>query len=86
MLLCRKEKMYCFNTKAFALMKIFNVFKSWLEKLSSLKNKIFSDEEMHWKLDCIFCVVEKILRRKLLKPVQLQSIINVQTYLWLLHF
>jgi len=66
-LLCGKEKTYCFNAEAFDLMKTFNVSKSWLEKLSSLKNKIFSDEEMHRKLDCIFLRGGKTTKKKVLE-------------------
>lgn len=53
-LLCGKEKTYCFTDEAFNLMKTFNVSQSWMEKLSSFKNKIFSDDEMRRKLDCVF--------------------------------
>ncbi|WP_052735426.1 transposase [Methanosarcina sp. 1.H.A.2.2] len=53
-LLCGNEKKYCFNDEAFDLMKTFNVSQIWMEKLSSFKNKIFSDEEMSRKLDCVF--------------------------------
>jgi len=53
-LLCGKEKTYCFNDEAFDLMKTFNVSQICIEKLSSFKNKIFSDEEMRRKLDCVF--------------------------------
>ena len=53
-LLCGKEKMYCFNDEAFDLMKTFNVSQVWMEKLSCVKNKIFSDKEMLRKLDCAF--------------------------------
>lgn len=53
-LLCGKEKVYCFNDEAFDLMETFNVSQIGMEKLSSFKNKIFSDEEMHRKLDCVF--------------------------------
>jgi hypothetical protein len=53
-LLCGNEKTYCFNDEAFDLMKTFNVSQSWMEKLSSFKNKIFGDEEMRRKLDCVF--------------------------------
>jgi Transposase IS66 family len=53
-LLCGKEKTYCFNDEAFDLMKTFNVSQIWMEKLSCVKNKIFSDEEMSRKLDCVF--------------------------------
>jgi hypothetical protein len=49
-LLCGKEKTYCFNDEAFDLMKTFNVFQIWMEKLSSFRNKIFSDEEMSRKV------------------------------------
>jgi len=48
-------------------MKTFNVSKSWLEKLSSLKNKIFSDEEMHRKLDCLFLRGGKTTKKKVLE-------------------
>jgi len=51
---CGKEKTYCFNDEAFDLMEMFNVSQIWIEKLSSVKNKIFSDEEMRRKLDYIF--------------------------------
>ena len=53
-LLCGKEKTYCFNDEAFDLMETFNVSQIWMEKLSSVKNKIFSDEEMRRKRDYIF--------------------------------
>jgi hypothetical protein len=53
-LLCGKEKKYYFNDEAFDLMKTFNVSQIWMEKLSSVKNKIFSHEEMSRKLDYIF--------------------------------
>ena len=53
-LLCGKEKMYFFNDEAFDLMETFNVSQVWLEKLSSFKNKIFSDKEMLRTLSCIF--------------------------------
>jgi transcriptional regulator with XRE-family HTH domain len=53
-LLCGNEKTYCFNDEAFDLMETFNVSQIWMEKLSSVKNKIFSDEEMRRKLDYIF--------------------------------
>ena len=53
-LLCGNEKTYCFNDEAFDLMETFNVSQLWTEKLSSFKNKIFSDEEMRRKLDCVF--------------------------------
>jgi hypothetical protein len=55
-LLCGKEKTYCFNDEAFDLMKTFNVSQIWMEKLSSIKNKIFSDEEISRKLECVFSV------------------------------
>ncbi|MCO5383318.1 MAG: hypothetical protein NHB15_15565 [Methanosarcina barkeri] len=55
-LLCGKEKMYCFNNEAFDLMETFNVSRIWTEKLSSVKNKIFSDAEMRRKLDYLFSV------------------------------
>ena len=53
-LLCGKEKTYCFNDEAFELMETFNVSKIWKEKLSSFKNKTFSNDEMHRKLNSIF--------------------------------
>jgi hypothetical protein len=53
-LLCGKEKTYCFNDEAFDLMETFNVSQIWTEKLSSVKNEIFSDEEMRRKLDYFF--------------------------------
>ncbi|MDI9395664.1 MAG: transposase [Euryarchaeota archaeon] len=53
-LLCGKEKTYCFNEEAFDLMKTFNVSQIWLEKLSSFKNKLFSSEEMRRKLEYVF--------------------------------
>ncbi|MCO5382303.1 MAG: transposase [Methanosarcina barkeri] len=55
-LLCGKEKTYCFNNEAFDLMETFNVSRIWTEKLSSVKNKIFSDAEMRRKLDYLFSV------------------------------
>ena len=45
-LLCRKEKTYCFNDEAFDLMETFNVSQVWMEKLSSFENKMFSYEEI----------------------------------------
>jgi hypothetical protein len=53
-LLCGKEKTYCFNDEAFDLMKTFNVSQIWMENLSFFKNRIFSDEEMIRKLDSFF--------------------------------
>ena len=53
-LLCGKEKMYCFNDEAFDLMKTFNVSQIWIEILSSIKNKIFNEEEIRRKLDSFF--------------------------------
>jgi len=53
-LLCGTEKTYCFNDEAFDLMETFNVSQIWMEKLSSVRNKIFSDEEMRRKLDYVF--------------------------------
>jgi len=53
-LLCGKEKTYCFNAEAFDLMETFNVSQIWKEKLSSFKNKTFSNDEMHRKLNSIF--------------------------------
>jgi hypothetical protein len=53
-LLCGKEKTYCFNDEAFDLMETFNVSQIWTEKFSSVKNKIFSDEEMRRKLNYFF--------------------------------
>lgn len=38
-LLCGKEKTYCFNDEAFDLMKTFNVSKSWLEKALFFKKQ-----------------------------------------------
>jgi hypothetical protein len=53
-LLCGKEKTYCFNDEAFNLMEAFNISHIWKEKLSSFKNKTFGDDEMHRKLNSIF--------------------------------
>ena len=53
-LLCGKEKTYCYNDEAFDLMETFNVSQIWKEKLSSFKNKTFSNDEMHRKLNSIF--------------------------------
>ena len=53
-LLCGKEKTYSFNNEAFDLMELFNISQIWIEKLSSIKNKIFSNEEMRRKLDYVF--------------------------------
>ena len=53
-LLCGNEKKYCFNEEAFDLMETFNIAKIWQQKLSTCKNKIFSDEEMHRELDLLF--------------------------------
>ena len=75
------------NDEAFDLMKTFNVSQIWMEKLSSVKNKIFSDEEMRRKLDYIFSPNGyKATKKKVLEAVQLLHIIKVQTYLWLPHF
>jgi Transposase IS66 family. len=53
-LLCGKEKTYCFNDEAFNLMEAFNISHIWKEKLSYFKNKTFGDDEMHRKLNSIF--------------------------------
>ena len=53
-LLCGKENTYSFNDEAFNLMEAFNVSNIWKENLSSFKNKTFSDDEMHRKLNSIF--------------------------------
>ena len=53
-LLCGEEKKYCFNEEAFYLMETLTVSEKWQQKLSPLKNEIFSDEEMHRKLDLLF--------------------------------
>ena len=53
-LLCRNEKIYFFNEEAFELMETFNVSKIWIERLSSLKGKIYNKEEMNWKMDYFF--------------------------------
>jgi hypothetical protein len=45
-LLCGNEKIYWFNEEAFELMEMFNVSKIWIERLSSLKGKIYNKEEM----------------------------------------
>jgi len=67
-LLCGKEKTYCFNDEAFDLMETFNVSQIWIEKLSSIKNKIFSDEEMRRKLDYVFLSNGyKITKKKVLE-------------------
>ena len=67
-LLCGKEKVYCFNDEAFDLMETFNVSQIWMEKLSSFKNKIFSDEEMRRKLDCVFSLKgHKTTKKKVLE-------------------
>ena len=67
-LLCGKEKTYCFNTEAFDLMKTFNVSQIWMEKLSFFKNKIFSDDEMRRKLDCVFSINgHKTTKKKVLE-------------------
>lgn len=67
-LLCGKEKTYCFNNEAFDLMETFNVSQIWTEKLSSVKNKIFSDAEMRRKLDYLFSVNgSKTTKKKVLE-------------------
>ena len=67
-LLCGNEKVYCFNNEAFDLMETFNVSQIWMEKLSSFKNKIFSDEEMRRKLDCVFSLKGyKTVKKKVLE-------------------
>src|SRR5665647_291786 len=67
-LLCGKEKKYCFNDEAFDLMETFNVSQIWTEKFSSIKNKIFSDEEMRRKLDYVFSLNGyKITKKKVLE-------------------
>jgi len=67
-LLCGKEKTYCFSNEAFDLMETFNVPQIWKGKLSSFKNEIFSDEEMRRKLDCVFSPDKyKTARKKVLE-------------------
>ena len=69
-LLCGKEKTYCFNDEAFNLMEAFNISHIWKEKLSYFKNKTFGDDEMHRKLNSIFSSngyktgVSKMLKNK----------------------
>ncbi|AKB76071.1 Mobile element protein [Methanosarcina lacustris Z-7289] len=86
-LLCGKEKVYCFNDEAFDLMETFNVSQIWMEKLSSFKTKYSVTKKCveNW---IVFSHSKgtKLLRKKFLKPVQLRHIIRVQTYLWLPHF
>ena len=53
-LLCGIEKTYYFNEEAFELMETFNVSKIWIERLSSLKGKIYNKEEMSRKMDYFF--------------------------------
>jgi len=53
-LLCGNEKTYCFNEEAFELMKMFNVSKIWIERLSSFKGKAYNKEEMCRKMDYVF--------------------------------
>jgi hypothetical protein len=63
-----KRKKYCFNDEAFDLMETFNVSHIWTEKFSSIKNKIFSDEEMRRKLDYVFSLNGyKITKKKVLE-------------------
>jgi hypothetical protein len=67
-LLCGKEKTYCFNDEAFDLMKTFNVSQIWMDKLSSIKNKTFNDEEMRRKLEYVFSpCAYKITKKKVLE-------------------
>ena len=67
-LLCGKEKTYCFSNEAFDLMKTFTVPQIWKGKLSSFKNEIFSDEEMRRKLDWVFSPDKyKTARKKVLE-------------------
>ena len=51
---CGNEKTYCLNEEAIELMETFNIAKIWRQKLSVFKNKVFSDEEMHRKLELLF--------------------------------
>jgi hypothetical protein len=53
-LLCGIEKTYYFNEEAFELMETFNVSNIWIERLSSLKGKIYNKEEMSRKMDYFF--------------------------------
>jgi hypothetical protein len=53
-LLCENEKTYCFNEEAFELMETFNVSKIWMERLSSLRGKVYNKEEMSRKMDNFF--------------------------------
>jgi len=52
-LLCGKEKTYCFNDEAFDLMEKFNVSQIWKEKFSSFKNEVFNEKEMLRKLNYV---------------------------------
>ena len=73
-LLCGNEKKYCFNEEAFDLMETFNVAKIWQQKLSTCKNKIFSDEEMHRELDLLFDPnSHKTIRKRILEAGAIAS-------------
>ena len=55
-------------------MKTFNVAKIWQQKLSDFKNKIFSDEEMHRKLDLLFLPDKhKTTRKRVLEACAIAS-------------
>lgn len=73
-LLCGNEKTYCFNEEAFELMETFNVSKIWIERLSSLKGKIYNKEEMSRKMDCFFSPDRyKITRMRVLEACSIAS-------------
>ena len=73
-LLCGNEKTYFFNDEAFDLMETFNIPKIWQQKLSDFKNKIFSDEEMHRKLDLLFLPDKhKTTRKRVLEACAIAS-------------
>jgi len=73
-LLCGNERTYCFNEEAFELMETFNVSKIWMERLSSLKGKIYNKEEMHRKMDYFFSTDKyKTTRMRVLEACSIAS-------------
>ncbi|AKB24936.1 Mobile element protein [Methanosarcina sp. MTP4] len=71
---CGNEKTYCFNEEAFDLMETFNIAKKWQQKLSAFKNKVFSDEEMHRKLDLLFSPDGyKTIKKRILEACEIAS-------------
>src|SRR5664279_21430 len=73
-LLCRNEKTYFFNEEAFELMETFNVSKTWIERLSSFKDKIYNKEEMNRKMNYSFPPDRyKTIRTRILEACSIAS-------------